>query len=146
MSVMPNYVPRNLKTITFLLTVNDADRAIRFYNNGLGAEVLELLKDPDGVVRYAELKIDDTVFLLTENKSAPHAQGVTFRLYTGDAEGLFDSVLLAGGIEVNAIHEKYYGERSGLIRDPFGYYWEIATHIEDVPPSELKKRFDELFS
>jgi PhnB protein len=146
MSVTPNYVPRDFKTINFLLKVNDGEKAIRFYNNAFGAEITEKLVDPKGIIQYAELKIDDTIIMLTEDKSFQGASGVTLQIYTGDAEGLFESVIMAGGVELSGIHEQFFGDRSGRVKDPFGYEWVISTHMEDVPSKELKKRFDQIFS
>lgn len=146
MSVMPNYVPRDFKTINFLMTVNDGERALRFYNNAFGAEVTEKLKDPNGIIRYAEFKIDDTIIMLTEDRDFEGAKGITLQIYTGDAEGLFESAIMAGAVEVSEIHKQFFGDRAGRVRDPFGYEWIISTHMEDVPPNELKKRFDQKFS
>jgi len=146
MSVAPNYVPRDFKTINFLLKVNDGEKALRFYNAAFGAEVIEKLVDPKGIIQYAEIKIDDTIIMLREDKNFQGASGVILQIYTGDAEGLFESVLKAGGVEVSGIHEQFFGDRAGRVKDPFGYEWVIATHMEDVPSKELKKRFDQTFS
>jgi PhnB protein len=27
-----------------------------------------------------------------------------------------------------------------MFDDPFGHRWNIATHVEDVPPEEMEKR------
>lgn len=146
MSVTPNYVPRDFKTINFLMKVNDGERALRFYNDAFGAEVTEKLVDPKGIIQYAELKIDDTIIMLKEDRSFQGASGVTLQIYTGDAEALFESALKAGATEVSGIHEQFFGDRAGRVKDPFGYEWVIATHMEDVPAKELKRRFDQIFS
>jgi PhnB protein len=38
------------------------------------------------------------------------------------------------------VTNQFYGDRSGTLEDPFGHVWTIATHVEDVPPEELKRR------
>ena len=128
------------------MKVNDGEKALRFYNAAFSAEVTEKLIDSKGIIQYAEIKIDDTIIMLTEDKNFQGASGITLQIYTGDAEGLFESVIKAGGVEVSGIHEKFFGDRAGRVKDPFGYEWVIATHMEDVPPKELKKRFDQIFS
>lgn len=145
MSIMPNYVPRNFKTINIFLTVNDGEKALKFYNEAFGAEVLEKLVDPEGVIQYAEIKIDDTIIMLYEDRKFTAPKGVTLQLYTGDVEGLFDSVVMFGGTVISPIKVQFYGDRVGKIRDPFGYEWLLATHVEDVSASELKKRFNDLY-
>lgn len=146
MSVTPNYVPRNFKTINVLLKVNDGEKALRFYNNAFGAEILEKLVDSEGIIQYAEIKIEDTILMLTEDKWFSEPRGIVLQIYTGDAEGLFESATMAGAEELSPISKHFYGDRSGRVKDPFGYEWVISTHMEDVPPQELRKRFESLYS
>ncbi len=154
MSVTPNYVPREYKTINFTLIVKDADKAMRFYNSAFRAEVVMKMVDPSGKMIHAELRIDDTIiFLSEENNEAQNfcpssvgSTGVVLQIYTGDAEGMFEAALSAGATEVYPIKEQFYGDRSGRVKDPFGHQWIIATHIEDVPPKEMQRRFNELYS
>ena len=42
------------------------------------------------------------------------------------------------------IENKFYGDRSGSIEDPYGHSWHIATHVEDVTPEEMEKRMAKL--
>lgn len=145
MSIMPNYVPRNFKTINIFLTVNDGEKALKFYNEAFGAEVLEKLVDPEGVIQYAEIKIDDTIIMLYEDRNFSAPKGITLQLYTGDVEGLFDSVVMSGGTVISPVKVQFYGDRAGKIRDPFGYEWLLATHVEDISATELRKRFSDLY-
>lgn len=153
MSLMPNYVPREFKTINVILIVKDAHKAIRFYNNVFGAELSMKLQDPNGVIVHAEMKIEDTIIMLMEEQ-LPHnpapsenqASGVVIQLYTGDAEGVFDSAIMAGAKEVFPIKGHFYGDRAGRVKDPFGHQWIIATHEEDVSPREMQHRFNQLYS
>jgi PhnB protein len=146
MSVLPNYVPRNFKTINVLLKVNDGEAALRFYNSAFGAEVLEKLIDSEGILQYAELKIEDTIIMVNEDKWFSEPRGIVLQIYTGDVEGVFETAISAGAEEISPISKHFYGDRAGRLKDPFGYEWVIATHMEDVPPQELKKRFEDLYS
>lgn len=153
MSVTPNYVPREYKTINTMLVVKDARKALRFYNNAFGAEIINEFVDPTGHVIYSEMKIDDTIIMLSEEDSryqlSPEStghSGVILQIYTGDAEGLFESAVMAGAKEIFPVKAQFYGDRAGRVVDPFGHQWIIATHTEDVPPNELKRRFDQLYS
>ena len=148
MSLTPNYVPREYKTITPVLLVKDAERALKFYNNAFGAETIMKLIDPNGKVVHAEMKIEDMILMLTEDDEIQPegVSGIIFQIYTGDANALLESALAAGAEELRPIEKKFYGDKAGRIKDPFGYQWIIATHVEDVSPKELKRRFDELYS
>lgn len=145
MSVTPNYVPREYKTINVMLVVKDAHKALKFYNNAFAAEITMQLEDPSGKVIHAEMKIDDTIIMLTEGEESVDS-GIILQIYTGDAEALFESAIKAGANEVFPIKEQFYGDRAGRVKDPFGHQWIIATHIEDVTSRELQKRFNELYS
>lgn len=145
MSVTPNYVPREYKTINVMLVVKDAHKALKFYNNAFGAEVVMQLEDPSGKIIRAEMKIDDTIIMLMEGDFSGDS-GIVLQIYTGDAEGLFESAIMSGATEVFPIKEQFYGDRAGRVKDPFGHEWIISTHIEDVTSKELHKRFNELYS
>lgn len=146
MSVTPNYVPREYKTITVNLVVPDAERAIKFYNSAFGAELTMKLVDPDGLVVHAEMKIEDTIIMLSEDKDVVPGNHVVIQIYTGDVEGLFEAAIMSGAREIFPVKEQFYGDRAGRVMDPFGFQWIIATHVEDVPPRELYKRFNELYT
>lgn len=146
MSVTPNYVPSEYKTITIHLYVTDAERALKFYNTAFGAEVVIELKDAQGVLRHAELKIDDTIVMLSEGPQVQGGSSVAFQLYTGDVEALYESAVQAGAQEISPIEVKFFGDRQGRVKDPFGFEWVLATHMEDLSVRELQKRFHEFYS
>lgn len=148
---MSNYVPSGYKTINIMLTVKNAHKALEFYNRAFGAETTMELRDPNGVVNHAEMKIMDTVVMLNEegpNSDSPlnlHGTSVTMQIYTPDCEGFFEEAVKAGAKVLLPISKQFYGDRAGLLEDPFGHRWIIATHMEDLTPRELQHRFNELF-
>jgi PhnB protein len=151
LSSIPNYVPSGHKTINITLTVKNAEKALEFYNRAFGADTIMVLKGPDGVVGHAEFKIDDTIIMLTEegpNGDSPlklHGTPVTIQIYTPDCEGFFEEAVKAGAKVLLPIRKQFYGDRAGLLEDPFGHRWIIATHMEDLTARELQNRFNELF-
>lgn len=154
MSVTPNYVPREYKTINVILIVKDAQQALKFYNSAFGAEITLKLIDPkNGKVVHAEMRIEDTIIMVAEEDlsyyKSPETSGgtgVVIKLYTGDVEGVYENAVNAGAEEVRPIEEQFYGDRAGMVRDPFGHQWIIATCMETLAPSELHRRFNELYS
>jgi hypothetical protein len=70
MSVTPNYVPREYKTVNVMLIVKDAERALKFYNSAFGADITLKLEDPQGKIIHAEMKIDDTIIMLRNQSIA----------------------------------------------------------------------------
>ena len=67
-------------------------------------------------------------------KPVPKGYGtVTPYLACGDAVG-------AGARLLHPVQDKFYGDRTGTVQDPFGHVWHIATHVEDLSMAELRKR------
>jgi PhnB protein len=65
---------------------------------------------------------------------------VSLCLYVEDCDALFKQAVGAGGIVERPLGDQFYGDRSGVITDPFGHKWAIATHKEDVSPEEIRRR------
>ena len=63
-------------------------------------------------------------------------------LYLEGVDERFQKVVDAGAEVIRPVADQFYGDRSGTLKDPFGYVWTIATHQEDLSPEELQKRFE----
>jgi PhnB protein len=57
-----------------------------------------------------------------------------------DVDDVFAKAIAAGAKELQAVEDKFYGDRSGTFEDPFGHQWSVASHVEDVPPDEMEQR------
>lgn len=66
-------------------------------------------------------------------------------LYVENVDEVFDKAVAAGCTVKMPVTDMFWGDRYGMVQDPFGYGWEIGTHKEDLSPEELKKRGDEAF-
>jgi PhnB protein len=103
---------------------------------------------PDGKVGHAELGIGDSVIMLADEYPDMGARGpltvggtpVTLHVYVEDADSVFERAVQAGAKALRPVEDKFYGDRSGQFEDPFGHRWDVATHVEDVPPEEMSKR------
>ena len=141
-------IPDGYHALTPYLIVNDADAAIAFYRKALGASELFRMPGPDGKIGHAEIRLGDSVLMLADEHPAMHAYGpkhyggtpINLMLYVEDVDAVVDGALKAGATLVRPVADQFYGDRSGIITDPFGHNWFIATHIEDVPPEELATR------
>jgi PhnB protein len=144
-SVRP--VPDGYHTITPSLTCRNAEQAIDFYKKALGAVITVNMPSPDGKVSHAEMKIgDSTIFLNDEMPgmaSAPSqtsTPSVYLFLYVPDVDSMFKSAIAAGATVTMPVQDMFWGDRYGKFVDPFGHHWGVATHVEDVSPSEIKTR------
>lgn len=73
----------------------------------------------------------------------PHSVGgspVTVHVYVDDVDAAFERATAAGAQTLQEIEDRFYGDRSGRLEDPFGHHWNLATHVEDVSPEEMSRR------
>jgi PhnB protein len=143
--------PEGYHSVTPYLICKDAGRALEYYKEAFGAEELSRHEMPDGRVGHAEIKIGDSPVMLADefpdmNALSPQTIGgspVSLMVYVDDVDAVFARALAAGGKETRPVENQFYGDRLGMMTDPFGHVWSIATHIEDVSPEEMKRRADE---
>lgn len=99
-------------------------------------------------VMHAEVRIGNSTVMLSEEnpqwymKSAETFGGspASMHIYVDDVDAAFQRALDAGCTQVAPLMDMFWGDRYGKVVDPFGYQWGIATHVENVPEEELKKR------
>ena len=148
MTTKVKLIPEGYHTVTPYLIVHDAARAIDFYKQAFGATELFRMAGPDGRVGHAEIKIGDSPIMLADEHPemgarSPKSIGgspISIMVYVENVDAVFNQAVAAGAKVVRPVENKFYGDRIGGLEDPFGYQWYISTHIEDVPPEELKKR------
>jgi PhnB protein len=141
-------IPDGYRTATPYLIVKGAAEAIEFYKRAFGATELMRMADPKGRVGHAEIRIGDSVIMLADEypemgHRGPRSLGgssVSILLYLEDVDTVFERALKAGARAQRPVQNQFYGDRSGTLEDPFGHVWTIATHVEDVPEEELKRR------
>jgi PhnB protein len=144
-------VPTGFHTLTPHLTVRDADKALEFYKNALGAEILHVARMPDGKVMHAGLRIGDSMLMLNEefpeygglSPLSVGGTGVTIHIYTEDVDDAFDRAVTAGAKVAMPLMDQFWGDRYGIVTDPFGHKWSLATHIKDMSPEEMQRAGDE---
>jgi PhnB protein len=141
-------IPANYPRVTPYLAVDGAAEAIGFYCDVLGATERGRMAGPDGRIGHAELSIGDSTVMLSDafpemGAQSPRALGgspVTLHVYVEDADSVFAKAVSAGAKEIRPVDDQFYGDRSGQFEDPWGHRWNVATHVEDVPPDEMEKR------
>lgn len=141
-------IPDGYHTITPHIVVRDAAKALDFYKKALGAEETFRMPGPDGKVMHAEMRVGDSAMMLGEEKPemgarSPLAVGgtsITLSLYVEDADKLFQRAVAAGAKPILPMSDMFWGDRYGVVVDPFGHQWALMTHKEDVPPEEMSKR------
>jgi PhnB protein len=141
---IPDAYPR----VTPYLIVDGAASAIEFYTSVLSATERGRMPAPEGRIGHAELTIGDSLIMLADefpdmDARGPRAVGgspVTLHVYVENVDDVFERAIRAGAKPLRAVEDQFYGDRAGQFEDPFGHHWNVATHIEDVPPDEMAKR------
>jgi PhnB protein len=149
-------IPEHLHTVTPRLVVRDGAAAIDFYRDAFAAvEISERFTGPDGEVIHAEIRIGDSVVMVTEEglddvpANAPESLGgavsAIMATYWGDVDAAWTRALAAGAEVVYPLADQFYGERGGRLRDPFGQQWMLSQRIELVSPEEMRRRAANVF-
>jgi len=142
-----------LRGIAPYLAVRNAVQAIDFYKRAFGAVELHRMTDrTTGKIGHAELRIGNNVIMLSDEYpeygaiSAETLGGSPIRIHlqVENSDATVESAVAAGAKIVRPVQDQLYGERSGMITDPYGISWSVSTHIEDVSDEEVERRFERL--
>jgi PhnB protein len=150
MAVKP--IPDGYPQVIPLLAVDGAAAAIEFYCSVFGASVRLRMDGPGDKIGHAELQLGDSVIMLADEFPeisfvGPKSIGgtpVTLSVYVEDVDDVFARALSAGAKQLRPVEDQFYGDRVGQFEDPFGHRWSVATHVEDVPEDELRKRAEQV--
>ena len=138
-------IPEGMHTVTPHLVCAGAADAIEFYKKAFGAVELHRLPGPDGKLMHGAIRIGDSVVMLVDENPAWNALGpkalkgspVTLHLYVEDADAFFAKAVASGASAMMPVTEMFWGDRYGVVTDPFGHNWSIATHVRDATPEEM---------
>jgi len=140
-------------SLTPYIAVKGAAKAIAFYTKVFGAKEEFRLEDQDKRIGHAEISIGDGRLMLSDEYPdfgalAPASVGgtpVKLHLYVADVDATMKKAQAEGATVLRPAQDQFYGDRSGMIADPFGHQWFLATRKEAVSPNEMQKRFAESF-
>jgi PhnB protein len=130
------------------LVVDDAAAAIDFYVKAFGATEYGRVPHPDGRLVHAALDINGSMVMLNDDfpeysdgkSSTPKALGgtpVTIHLQVVDVESAFQRAVDAGATVIAPLEDQFWGDRYGVIRDPFGHHWSLGQPVRTVSPEEI---------
>jgi PhnB protein len=140
----PHHIPANLGPIVPQLVVEGAQKAIEFLQRALGAELLHSMPGPKGSVMHAAVRIGEgTLFLSDATEFAKPTQSNTY-VYLRDVDAVFARAVAAGAQVIAPLTNMFWGDRWGMVADPFGNLWQLGQHVEDVSPEEMQRRMASL--
>ena len=151
---MSKPIPAGFHSLTPHIVVADGAAAIEFYKKAFGARENGRLLTPDGqAVMHAQLAIGDSILMLG-GEMPPHSvspkscggTSVVLHLYLADADAAFARAIQAGCAVKMPVSDTFWGDRYGVVEDPFGHQWSIATHKHDFTPEQIAANAKEFFA
>ncbi len=133
-------IPDGAHTVTPYLLVESVSQLIDFVKKAFGAQELMCLPRADGSIMHAQVKIGDSLLMLSEPRGLFTLMPTMMYLYVLDADTTYRQALAAGATTMMEMADQFWGDRMGTVRDPLGNIWSIATHKEDVSPDEIARR------
>lgn len=138
-------IPDGYHSVQPYLIFAKCAQAISFYEKAFGAKEKFRMSGPDGRIQHAEIQIGDSVVMMADEApqmdvfSPAHFGGspVSLLIYTEQCDAMYDQALKAGAESLREPADQPYGDRMSGVKDPFGYRWYIATHIQDVSFAEM---------
>lgn len=145
---MAKAIPEGYPSLRPYLFIDGAAEAIQYYTKAFGAKERMRLTVPDGRIAHAEIEIGDSLLMLCDAlpqfvSRPPTVLGGTTAevfLYVEDVDATVKRAVDAGATVTMEVADQFWGDRSGIITDPFGHVWLIATQTEDLTPDEIAAR------
>ena len=140
-----HYLPKGYHNVIPYLHVTDAVKLIDFMKQTFDAIEIERMQTPDGAISHAEVKIGDSVIMMGEARGDFKPLPASLYVYVPNTDETYKRALQSGATSIMEPTDQFYGDRSAGVTDPFGNFWWIGTHIEDVSLEEIKRRAAEKF-
>lgn len=141
-----HFIPEGFHTVTPNTIVENAAKAIDFYERVFDAKVKVKLTMPDGKIVHCELQIGDSRVNLAEAMEGWPLYALLAQVYVSDSDAVLARAIAAGAKEVMPVTDMFFGAREGRVQDPFGNTWTISTLKEKVTPAEMQRRLEEYAS
>jgi len=154
-SVQP--IPAGHENLIPHLVCSPCAEAIEFYKKAFGAEEITRMRAPDGRIMHAAIRIGSSFVFLVDDfpeycggkSQTPKAlQGtpVTLHRYVDNCDAAIKRATDAGASVTMPPADMFWGDRYGVITDPFGHNWSIATHLQDLTPAEIQAGMNAAFA
>lgn len=138
-------VPAGMAGVFPHLVCAGAADAIAFYRRAFGAEEMMRLPGPNGRLIHASVRIAGTMVMLVDEMpehgvfgpKALKGSPVTLHRFVPDVDAAIARAVEAGATVVMPAADQFWGDRYGIVEDPFGHRWSLATHLRDLTPEQI---------
>jgi len=129
---MTSQTPPPVSGVTPHIHPSNASDAAEFYKKAFAAEEAMRMPADDGKrLMHCHLIINGGPLFLADcfpEYGYPHqnAQGYTLHLQVDDPQAWWDRAVSAGAEIAEPMQKQFWGDRYGLLKDPFGIRWSIG--------------------
>jgi PhnB protein len=147
--------PNGYLAVAPYLSVRNSATAIEFYKQTFNATERHKMVTPDGRICHVELLIGDAVIMLADewpdcnevqSPESLNGTSIGIQLYVEDVDKVVQQAIQLNAKLLAPISNQFYGDRMARVQDPFGHIWYINTHIEDVSPEDMTRRFQAIMN
>ena len=124
---MTKGVPEGWHSVTPRLVVHDTARLVEFLKQAFGATGASRTDGP------SVIKIGDSLVMVSSVGFRDLTPAFLY-LYVEDIDATYQRALEAGAVSLEAPWDTPYGDRRGMVKDPCGNTWQIATHKRETNP------------
>ncbi len=150
-------IPAGHENLIPHLVCSPCSDAIEFYKKAFGAEENYRMPAPDGRVMHASIRVGKSLVFMADDfpefcgghESSPKAlkgTPVTFHQYVKDCDAAIKRAADAGATVSMPAADMFWGDRYGVVTDPFGHNWAFATRTKELTPAEMQAGMKEAFA
>lgn len=132
-------IPEGFTSVTPYYFTKDTESLLKFLEKSFGAEVLGKMPGPEGKgIAHAAAKIGNGMLMFSDlMPGAVETKSNTY-LYVDDPDAAVKAAEAAGGKILEPVTDQFWGDRWGLVEDPFGNHWQVAKHVKEIKPEDMK--------
>jgi PhnB protein len=151
-------IPAGHENLIPHLVCERCSEAIEFYKKAFGAEEIHRMPAPDGRrIMDAAIRIGKSfVFLVddfpeycegkSESATALKGTPVTIHHYVTDCDAAIKRAHDAGATVLMPAMDMFWGDRYGVVKDPYGHKWSFGTHMKDLTHEQMQAGMKEAFA
>ena len=158
MSKSTQPIPPGHENLIPHLVCDPCSEAIDFYKKAFGAQEISRIPAPDGSrIMHAAIRIGNSfVFLVddfpefcggkSQSPKGLNGTPVSLHRYVANCDAAIKRAQDAGATVLMPAQDMFWGDRYGVVIDPYGHKWSFATHIKDMTPAEMQAAMKDAFA
>lgn len=136
-----HHIPEGLPAVTPQLVCKDARALVAWAGKAFGAELAHAMPNPDGKgIMHGMMVIGGAKIFVSDAGGFAQPTSANLFVYVPDVDAAVGRAVEAGGKVLAPVSDMFWGDRWGMVADPSGNVWQVATHTENVTPEEMQAR------